>query len=117
MSNIKRINVGERMSQVVIYNGLVFTAGQVASSAPNKDVGEQTKNVLDKIDNLLKEAGTNKSNLISANIWLSNINDFSNMNIIWDAWIDKNNPPVRACVESKLASDKFNVEISVIAVK
>ena len=68
MSNIKRINVGERMSQVVIYNGLVFTAGQVASSAPNKDVGEQTKNVLDKIDNLLKEAGTNKSNLISANI-------------------------------------------------
>ena len=87
----------------------------MASSAPNKDVGEQTKNVLDKIDNLLKEAGTNKSNLISANIWLSNINDFSNMNIIWDAWIDKNNPPVRACVESKLASDKFNVEISVIA--
>ena len=53
MSNIKRINVGERMSQVVIYNGLVFTAGQVASSAPNKDVGEQTKNVLDKINEII----------------------------------------------------------------
>ena len=115
MSEIERINVGERMSQVVIHGELVYTAGQVASTAPNQDVGKQTEVVLEKIDNLFSESGTNKSNLISANIWLSNINDFNDMNIVWDAWIDKSNPPVRACVESKLASDKFNVEISVIA--
>ena len=78
------------------------------------DLGKRNKSLL-KIDTYLNEVGSQKGNILSANIWLSSIKDFDSMNKIWDEWVDSENPPVRACVESKLASEKFIVEISIIA--
>ena len=115
MSEIKRVNVGKRMSQCVVHGGTVYTAGQVAQSAPGAPVAEQTRSILAQIDELLKAAGTDKSRLISANIWLSDISTFNEMNGVWDTWVTPGQTPCRACVESKLAAQQFTVEISVIA--
>ena len=112
---IRRIDTNERMSQVVIHGDTVYTAGQVALSAPSASITDQTKNILERIDNYLAEAGTDKTKLLSATIWLSDINDFNEMNAVWDAWVSDGNQPARACVESKLAAPQFNVEIGVIA--
>ena len=112
---IRRIDTNERMSQVVIHGNTVYTAGQVALSAPSASITDQTKNILERIDNYLAEAGTDKTKLLSATIWLSDINDFNEMNAVWDAWVSDGNQPARACVESKLAAPQFNVEIGVIA--
>lgn len=112
---IKRIKVGDRMSQAVVHGGTVYTAGQVAQNAPGGSVTDQTKDILAAIDGLLAEAGSDKSRLISATIWLADIGDFAEMNAVWDAWVSPGNTPARACVESKLASPKFTVEIGVIA--
>ena len=113
--SIKRIKSGERMSQAVVHGNLVYTAGQVAQNAGGQSVTEQTKDILNAIDGLLAEAGTDKSKLISATIWLSDIGTFAEMNAVWDAWVSPGNTPARACVESKLAAPQFTVEIGVIA--
>ena len=112
---IKRIQSGDRMSQAVVYGGIVNTAGQVAQNAKGESVTAQTQDILKAIDGLLKEAGTNKSQLLTATIWLADIADFAEMNSVWDAWVSKGNAPTRACVESKLASPDFTVEIAVSA--
>ncbi len=112
---IKRIETGDRMSQAVVHGGICTTAGQVAKGAPGASAADQTKDILAAIDGLLKEAGTDKSKLLTAQIWLSDIGDFADMNAIWDAWISPGNAPTRACVESKLASPDFIVEIAVTA--
>jgi len=78
-------------------------------------VSEQTEDILARIDELLAEAGTDKSKALAATIWLTDIATFDEMNEVWNGWIDPANPPVRACVEAKLASPKFNVEIMVTA--
>ena len=114
---IKRLHVGPRMSQVVIYGDTVYLAGQVAQDAPGASVAEQTKNILARIDGLLAEAGTDKSKLLSTTIWLADISTFDEMNGVWDAWIDPENPPARACVEAKLAAPRFTVEIGIIAAR
>lgn len=113
--SIKRIDVGARMSQAVVHGGTVHTAGQVAQGAPGGTVAEQTADILSSIDRLLAEAGTDKSKLISATIWITDMSDFAEMNLVWDAWVSPGNTPARACVESKLAAPQFNVEIGVIA--
>jgi len=113
--SIKRIKSGDRMSQAVVHNGIVATAGQVAQNAKGGTVTEQTQDILAAIDALLSEGGTDKSNLLTATIWLSDISTFAEMNAVWDAWVSKGNAPTRACVESKLASPDFTVEISVTA--
>jgi enamine deaminase RidA (YjgF/YER057c/UK114 family) len=95
----------------------VYLAGQVALKSPGKPVSEQTKEILASIDRLLKEAGTDKSKLLSANIWLADIARFDEMNRVWDAWLSPGNAPARATVEAKLASPDFNVEIMVIAAR
>ena len=115
MPDIKRIEVGERMSQAVVHGDTVITAGQVAQRAAGESVEAQTKDILAKIDELLAEAGTSKENILQATIWLSDIGDFAEMNGVWDAWVSPGNTPARACVESKLASPKFTVEIQVSA--
>ena len=115
MNAITRIDTNERMSQCVIHGNTVYTAGQVAFDAPGASIAEQTKNILDRIDHYLEQAGTDKSKLLSATVWLSDINDFNEMNSVWDAWVSDGNQPARACVESKLAAPQFNVEIGVIA--
>ena len=112
---IRRIDVGERMSQAVVHGNTVYTAGQVAQNAPGASVAEQTTDILNAIDRLLAEAGTDKTKLLSATIWLADIGDFAEMNGIWDAWVSPGNTPARACVESKLAAPQFTVEIGVIA--
>ena len=108
MSDIKRFQVSERMSQCVVHGNTVYTAGQVAHSV-------QARAILAQIDELLMEAGTDKSMLISANIWLSDISTFNEMNEVWDAWVVPGQTPCRACVESKLAAPQFTVEIGVVA--
>ncbi len=114
---IERIDTSQRMSQVVINADTVYLAGQVALGAPGASVADQTKDVLKRIDNLLSQAGTDKTKLLSATIWLTDINDFDEMNSVWDAWVSPGNAPARACVESALAAPQFNVEIGIIAAK
>ena len=113
--SIKRIDIGPRMSQAVIHGDTIYTAGQVAQNAAGASVADQTRDILDAIDRLLAEAGSDKSKLLTATIWLSDIGTFDEMNGIWDAWVSPGNTPCRACVESKLASPKFTVEIMVTA--
>ncbi len=115
--SIKRIDAGDRMSQAVVHGETVYTAGQVAQNAPGGSVTEQTKDILSAIDRLLAEGGTDKSKLLTASIWLADIGDFAEMNAVWDAWVSPGNTPCRACVESKLASPKFTVEIMVTAAR
>ena len=112
---LKRIHVGDRMSQAVIHGDTVYTAGQVALKAPGESVADQTRDILSRIDALLSEAGTDKSQLISATIWLSDMTSFNEMNEVWDAWVTPGETPTRACVESKLAAPQFTVEIAVIS--
>jgi enamine deaminase RidA (YjgF/YER057c/UK114 family) len=114
---IQRIQPGKRMSQAVVHGNLVFLAGQVAVDKAGASVAEQTRNILERIDALLKEAGTDKAKLLSANIWLADIARFDEMNGVWDAWVAEGCAPARATVEAKLASPQYTVEIAVIAVK
>ncbi len=101
------------MSQGVVHAGVLYTAGHVDATAGN--VAGQTRNILAKIDALLARAGTTKAHLLSANIWLVDIASFDEMNGVWDAWIDPNNPPARATVQSALARPEYLVEIAVLA--
>ena len=112
---VKRIEAGPRMSQAVVHGNIVYLAGQVASGAKGKSVGDQTKDILASIDRLLKAAGTDKSKLITTNIWLADISKFSEMNAVWDTWVSPGNTPARATVESKLADPGYTVEIMVTA--
>jgi enamine deaminase RidA (YjgF/YER057c/UK114 family) len=114
---IKRIEAGPRMSQAVIHGDTVYLAGQVALNSPGKPVGEQTKEILGSIDRLLKAAGSDKSKLLSAQIWLADIASFNEMNEVWDAWLAPGSAPARATVEAKLAAPDFTVEIMVIAAR
>jgi len=113
---IERIQTGPRMSQAVIHNHTVYLAGQVASGAPGGSVAEQTKDILSKIDALLSEAKTDKSKILSATIWLTDMSTFSEMNVVWEAWVVPVATPARATVASPhLASPNFNVEIAITA--
>lgn len=112
--SIKRLKVGPRMSQAVIHGSTVYLAGQVASD-PVPDVKKQTQQILAEIDALLAAAGTDKTKLLSANIWLSDIRTFADMNSVWDGWVSAGNTPARATVEAKLAGPQYLVEIGVIA--
>ncbi|PPR28215.1 MAG: 2-iminobutanoate/2-iminopropanoate deaminase [Alphaproteobacteria bacterium MarineAlpha10_Bin1] len=113
---ITRIKPGARMSQCVVHGDTVYTAGQIADDS-SEDVAGQTRQVLAKIDGLLAEAGSDKSKILKATIWLTDISRFNEMNSVWDAWVDQDNPPVRACVESTLAMPALSVEIMVEAAK
>jgi enamine deaminase RidA (YjgF/YER057c/UK114 family) len=113
---IERIKVGPRMSQAVVHANTVYVAGQVADD-PGADVAGQTRQVLAKIDGLLAEAGTDKSKIVLANVWLSDISTFDQMNEVWDAWVTPGKPPARACVESRLARPQLKVEIMVVAAR
>lgn len=110
---IRRIEPGTRMSQAVVHGDTVYLAGQVG--APGESVAAQTRAVLAQIDRLLAEAGTDKSRILSATIWLADIADFAEMNSVWDDWVDPANPPARATGESRLAAPEYRVEIIVTA--
>src|SRR5690606_38120985 len=112
---ITRVHVGPRMSQAVVYGGIVHLAGQVASNAPGGSVADQTRDILARIDTLLAEAGSDKSRVRSATVWLTDIGTFEEMNSVWDAWVATGSTPARACVEARLANPQFTVEIAVVA--
>ena len=112
MSDIKRIGVGARMSEAVCYNGIVWVAGQVGEGA---SVAEQTKDCLAQVDRILAQAGTDKTRILSTQIWLADISTFAEMNAVWDTWVSKGNTPARATGEAKLAAPKYKVEIIVTA--
>ncbi len=116
-TSIQRIKPGPRMSGAVVHGNTVYLSGQVSQNAAGKSVTEQTRDILSIIDGLLAEAGTDKSRLLMANIWLTDIGAFQEMNAVWDAWVSPGNPPARATVEAKLASTQYTVEIAVIAAK
>lgn len=103
------------MSSAIVHNGILTTMGVIDTTGG--DTKEQTQNILDHIDKLLVEGGTDKSKVLTANIWLKDIaSDFGKMNEVWVKWIDSENKPVRACVEANLAFPSLLVEIQVTAV-
>ena len=113
---IIRIEPGRRMSAAVVHGDTVYLAGHVAKE-PAGSVRGQTEAILRNIDARLAEAGTNRSKLLSASIWLTDIGTFDEMNAAWEAWVDPANPPARATVEARLASPDYLVEIAVIAAR
>ncbi|MEP1586321.1 RidA family protein [Sulfitobacter sp.] len=111
---ITRTELDTRMSQSVVHGDTIYLAGQVGSGA---DVTAQTKDMLSEVDRLLADAGSNKSQILTATVWLADIANFADMNAVWDAWIDPKNPPARACVEARLATPDYLVEVMITAVK
>ena len=111
---IKRLESASRMSQAVVHGNTVYLAGQVADD-PSVDVAGQTRQVLASIDKLLAAAGSDKTRILSATIYLAEISTFAQMNSAWDAWVPQGHTPARATVEAKLAAPQYKVEIQVIA--
>ena len=109
---VRRIEVGPRMTQAVVHGNTVYLAGQVGDG---KTVAEQTKDILATVDRLLKAAGSDKSKLLQAIIWLDDMKDFAEMNSVWDKWVDPQNTPARATGEAKLAGPEYTVEIIITA--
>ena len=114
MQSIQRINVGKRLSDVAVYNGVAYLAGQIPEDS-SLDMTGQTAQVLAIIDQLLESAGTNKSRILMAQIFVANMAEFDAMNKAWDAWVAEGNAPPRATVEARLANPNFKVEIVVTA--
>lgn len=113
-SEITRIETGPRMSQAVIHNGIAYLAGQVG--AEGESVTAQTTAVLDKIDALLAKVGSDKTKILTAQIWVADIDsDFADMNAVWDAWVPAGHAPARWTGEAKLATPGYRVEIIVTA--
>jgi len=112
--SITRHHTNQRMSQIVIHGDTVYLAGQVAADA-SADITIQTQQVLQKIDTLLAEAGSDKSKILSAQIWIASMGHFAQMNEVWDAWIADGHAPARACIEARLASPDLLVEVGIIA--
>ena len=116
MSKISRTEPGTILSKAVEYHGFVYLQGVTARDT-SKDIKGQTAEILGKIDHYLKEAGTSKSNLLSANLWIKDMALFRDMNSVWNEWVDPKNPPARACVKAEMARPEVLVEIMVTAAK
>lgn len=114
--SIQRLHTGPRMSDAVIHGDTVYLSGQVAEDG-STDVEGQTRDILRQIDALLAEAGTDKSRLLTATVYLTDISGFAAMNRAWEEWVDRSNPPARATVEARLASPDYLVEIQAIAAR
>lgn len=112
---IERQHFGPRMSLVAIHGGTAYLAGIVADNRAGTSVADQTQAVLEKIETLLAGAGTDKSRVFKATIWLRDIADFDDMNAVWDKWVTPGSTPVRACVEARMAAPDILVKIQVTA--
>ena len=115
MSDIQRHHTNQRMSQIVVHGDTIYLAGQVGTAGAS--VQQQTQDCLDSIDRLLAEAGSDKSRILQAVIWLADMADFDEMNGAWDAWVPEGNAPARACGEARLAAPGYTVEIIVTAAR
>ena len=115
MAEINRIGTGTRMSQEVVYGGLVWLAGQCGSAG--ESIAAQTGEALAKIEGLLAKAGSDKTRILSTTIWLANMDDYAEMNGVWDAWVPEGFAPARACGEARLGGTGFGVEIICVAAR
>lgn len=111
--SIRRLGVGPRMSDIVVHGNTVYLAGQVG--APGESVTSQTKAILATIDGLLAQVGSDKTKILQAIIWLSDMSTFQEMNVVWDGWVAAGHTPARATGEAKLAAPEYKVEIIVTA--
>ena len=114
MTEIKRFDVGPRMSEMALHNGTVYLAGQIAEDAA-QDIGGQTRQVLAAIDALLARAGSDKSKILRAQIFIADLADFAAMNVAWEAWVVPGHTPPRATVQAALAKPQWKIEIVVTA--
>lgn len=115
--SIQRFDTGPRMSQAVVHGNTVYLAGVVAHKSAGESITKQTQEILSVIDGHLAKAGTDKSKLLSTNIYITDMKNFAEMNAVWDAWVSPGNTPARATVEAKLAAPQYLVEIMVVAAK
>lgn len=111
---IERIQTKKRMSRIVKHNGTIYLCGQVCADA-TQGITEQTQTMLDKVDELLIEAGSDREHILSATIYIKDMKDFAAMNEVWDNWVPEGHSPARACVTADMAREALLVEISVIA--
>jgi enamine deaminase RidA (YjgF/YER057c/UK114 family) len=114
---IQRFDTGPRMSQVVVHGDTIYLAGVVAKTTAGDSVTKQTQEVLSIIEGHLAKAGSDKSKLLSATIYLTDMKNFPEMNAVWDAWVSAGNTPARATVEAGLAAPQYSVEIMVTAAR
>lgn len=112
--SIQRQETKQRMSRVVIHNDTIYLCGQVAKDS-SQGVTEQTATMLEKVDDLLLQSGSDREHLLSATIYVRDMKDFAAMNDVWDAWVPEGHAPARACVEARMARAELLVEISVVA--
>jgi enamine deaminase RidA (YjgF/YER057c/UK114 family) len=113
--SIKRFGDPTHIADMVVHNGIAYLAGQVAEDPVSPSVYEQTKNILKQIDDLLAQAKSDKTRLLSVNIWLADMSTFPEMNKAWGEWVAKGHAPARATVEAKLAGPAWKVEIMATA--
>jgi enamine deaminase RidA (YjgF/YER057c/UK114 family) len=111
---IERLETKQRMSRIVKHNGTIYLCGQVCADA-TQGIKEQTQTMLDKVDALLEQAGSDRNHILSATIYIKDMADFSQMNDVWDNWVNEGFAPARACVQASMARDVLLVEISVVA--
>ncbi|HET9576234.1 MAG TPA: RidA family protein [Usitatibacter sp.] len=111
---IQRHNIGKRLSEIVVHNGTIYLAGEVPDDT-SKDVTGQTEEVLAKIEKNLKQVGSDKTRLLSAQIFLRDMGDFAGMNAAWEKWVPPGHTPARATIQAKLANAEYRVEIMAIA--
>jgi enamine deaminase RidA (YjgF/YER057c/UK114 family) len=109
-NGITRFHVGARLSESAVFNGVVYLAGMVPE-AGDTDIEGQTRDVLNQIEQRLREAGSDKSRLLRVQIYLSNIDDIQAMNTVWDTWVTPGNAPPRATVEARLANPNYKIEV------
>ncbi|BBB27520.1 RidA family protein [Amphritea japonica] len=112
--SIERQEIGQRMSRIVIHNDTVYLCGQVAKDA-TAGIKEQTATMLEKVDALLEQAGSDREHILSATLYIRDMKDFAGMNEVWDNWAPAGHAPARACVEARMARPELLVEVSVIA--
>jgi enamine deaminase RidA (YjgF/YER057c/UK114 family) len=112
-TDITRYGTGPRMSEAVAYGAILWVAGQVGQ--PGASVADQTRQCLAEVDRILAAAGTDKTRILSAQIWLADMASFSDMNGVWDAWVPQGHTPARATGEAKLATPDYLVEVIVTA--
>ncbi|MCF6436848.1 RidA family protein [Pseudoalteromonas sp. MMG022] len=111
---ITRQHTNQRMSRIVTHNNTVYLCGQVCEDA-SKDITEQTQTMLAKVDDLLAQANSDKYHLLSATVYISDMQYFAKMNAVWDAWVPEGHAPARACVQAAMARPELLVEVSVVA--
>ena len=112
--SIQRQETKQRMSRIVIHHDTVYLCGQVCADA-SKGIVAQTETMLEKVDALLLQAGSDREHMLSATVYVRDMKDFAAMNAVWDAWVPAGHAPARACVEARMARPELLVEISVIA--